>query len=289
MRALLLPLVLVACGPVVVDASAEAIESAERSTPGGAPCPSETEDARAARTAIARVRAMAGLSPLRCDAAASESARGHCGYVVANGVFTHVQSPSGKRFTGVTFGDRLRSASFTESPAGEVLANLRGDQAILGRDGFLNSVYHRALFLRTETTSFGYGGEGDCATIDFGRGPSDPGDRTVIWPPDGARNVPPEFWSSRELPNPLPGTTVVGAPITVTRASAFSQHSAALVGPNGQVDAAVLVASTDPNKLVRRGEVHVVPLAPLAPHTTYRATIALDGEEIATTFTTGAR
>lgn len=83
-------------------------------------------------------------------------------------------SNAAARGSGVSFEDRLRSAGFCEDPGGEVLANITGREAITSPAGFLNSVYHRALFLRSELTSFGYGRVGACATIDSGATPSAP-------------------------------------------------------------------------------------------------------------------
>ncbi|MBI2394922.1 MAG: hypothetical protein HYV09_35460 [Deltaproteobacteria bacterium] len=257
------------------------------------PCPAEKEGATAARRAIARVRAMAGLPALRCDAAASAAALGHCRYITANGELTHVQTPGRPQFTGVTFADRLAAASFGDQPATEVLANISGALVIDGARGFINSVYHRAPFLRTEATSFGYGEDAACSTIDFGRPPEakrSP-ERTVLWPPDGSVNVPTTFWSGNELPNPVPGTTTVGSPISLIREAPLTGVTAEIVGPKGPLPAVLLTHKDDPNKLVRLGEAHLVPRAPLAPATQYTARFAFraGGTSITTTttFTTG--
>lgn len=270
------------------------IEAPYRTALDDRPCPGESEGATAARQAIARTRAMAGLPPLRCDAAASAAALGHCRYVIANGELTHQQTPGRPQFTGVSFADRLAAASFTEQPATEVLANITGAAVVVGQRGFINSVYHRAPFLRTEATSFGYGEFGGaCSTIDFGR-PAEAKrlpERTVLWPPNGARNVPTSFWSGAEIPNPVPGTTVVGSPVSILRESPLSSVEAEIVGPDGKLEAALLTHADDPNRLVRPGEAHLVPLAPLAASTQYEArfTFKVRGTSTTaiTTFTTG--
>jgi uncharacterized protein YkwD len=289
-----------ACAPGVAaiddesDTPAE-VTGAYRTAVLDLPCPgAEDEDTASARHAIARVRALAGLAPIRCDAAASAAARGHCAYVVANGTLTHVQSRDASGFTGEQFDDRLAAASFADDPAGEVIASITGADAIVGPRGFLNSVYHRALFLRGETISFGYGSVGGCATIDFGRSrnTADVPHVTVIWPPDGAKNVATTFFSSRELPNPLPGSTVVGSPVSLIRTRAIARVDASLHGPLGAVAAAVVTSSSDPSSLVRSSEAHLVPLEPLAPNTAYSARFtldegAVDSELIESRFTTG--
>jgi uncharacterized protein YkwD len=265
------------------ETAVEAVSGAYQSPLADVPCAGEDDDTRDARMAISRVRALAGLAPLRCDAAAEVAARGHCAYVVANGELTHVQQRGRKAFSGVSFTDRLAAASFGEDPGGEVLANITGSDAILGASGFINSVYHRALFLRSEMTSFGYGHLPGCATIYFGRDTRRE-EVTVVWPPNNAFNVPTTFYSSRETPNPIPGTTTVGSPISLIRSRALPALVATLTGPNGIVATRLITATNDPAKMVRVGEAHLVPLQPLAKRTTYRARFGELGE---TTFTTG--
>lgn len=285
----IVPVCLVACASngVEVDASSPDIAAEFVAPISELACPNEDADTASARRAIAKVRAMAGLPALRCDRAAAIAAKGHCRYVVLNGgQLTHVQKKGRPGFTGVTLDDRLAAAAFTESPAGEVLANITGATSITSPAGYLNSVYHRPFFLRRETTSFGYGSEGACSTIDFGRARDrahprrdDDDDRAVIWPPNGARNVPFEFYSSRELPNPVPGTTVVGSPVSLIGKNGIRRVVATLEGPGGAVRATTLTRASDPNKLVREGEAHLIPLAPLAADTTYRARFVVTGED----------
>lgn len=238
--------------------------------------------------AIASVRALAGLPPLRRDVAASVAARGHCNYVSLNRSLTHTQDPRKPGFTGVTFRDRLTAASFKDDPAGEVLATMIGGAAITGPSGFLNSVYHRAMFLRSETTSYGYGTAGSCATIDLGR-PHGYGQRaisTVVWPPDGARDVPPTFRADGEIPNPVPGRTAVGAPITFV--GPVAPATLVLDGPNGRVAGVMITAATDPNKMVRPGEAHFVPTLPLKPRARYTVTVTVGNETLTSSFVTAA-
>lgn len=244
--------------------------------------------ARSTCTAIATVRAMAGLAPLRLDAAASRAARLHCSYLELNGELTHTQDPRKPGFTGVTFSDRLAAASFGEAPGGEVIASIHGAAAILGTRGFLNSVYHRAMFLRSETTSYGYGSVGSCTTIDLGR-PHDYMTRPiarVVWPPDGAVDVPTTFYSANELPNPLPGTTVVGSPVSVVGVPAGVEVEIRIAVGARELDGMLLTARNDPAKLIRPGEAHFVPLSPLSPRTRYAVTIVVGNETLTSSFTT---
>lgn len=260
------------------------------------PCPGEDEGTAAARRSIATVRALAGLPPVKCDAAASHAAAAHCHYLAVNHEFTHVETPGRAGFTGVTFLDRLATAQFGREGSIEVLASLTADAAVDDPRGLMNSVYHRAAFLRVENVAFGYGSEGACATIDFGRvhGAPVPTTRTV-WPPDGARNVPTTFHADHESPNPVPGSHVVGSPISLfTTDGALADVTVTLTGPQGSVDGVLVTGANDPAKLVRTSELHFVPRAQLSGDTTYRATIRAragksanaEAFEISTTFTT---
>lgn len=256
-------------------------------------CPGEDDDTRAARLAIARVRAMAGLPALRCDTAASEAARGHCHYLVVNDELSHFQTMGRPAFTAVSFEARLAQRSFVDAPASEVIASFSGAPAIEGPRGFLDSVYHRAPFLRWETVSFGYGHEARCVTIDFGKALDDepPPDRLVVWPPDGATSVPRSFHAAAEVPNPVPGRSVVGYPVSLFGAPSTHVLSVEMTDARGPVDAIVVTATNDPAHLVRAGEAYLIPKSPLARNGDYRVRFVLGTERgssvVETRFTTG--
>ncbi|GAC1597280.1 MAG: hypothetical protein NVS3B20_20090 [Polyangiales bacterium] len=55
---------------------------------------------------------------------------------------------------------------------------------------------------------------------------------------------------------------------------------ATLIGPSGNVDAVLITASSDLAKLVRVGEAHLVPTAPLQPNTRYTATFVTANPQI---------
>ncbi len=293
-------LLLNGCASVVEDGQQAAEPLAElagayRSAYIDVPCPGEDADTASARRAIARVRALAGLPMPRCDLAAAQAAKAHCAYVAANGgALTHEQQPEREGFTGKTLEDRLAAAAFADAPAGEVMATITGSASITGPRGYLNSVYHRSFFLRAETISFGYGATDRCSTIDFGRlrDLRSMPDATIVWPPDLARAAPFAFYASRETPNPIPNSTVVGAPVSLIRSVAITTVSASLAGPDGEVKTITLTHQNDKNRLVRPGEAHMIPLAPLAPNTTYRARFVITAagrptaQTIETTFTT---
>jgi len=297
------PVLLVACADFAPagEETAEppaALEGQYRTALVDAPCPGEGDDSASARRAIAHVRALAGLPMPRCDRAASSAAHAHCAYVEANGgTLTHVQQPGRPGFTGRTHEDRLAAVAFADSPGGEVMATITGAESITGPRGYLNSVYHRALLLRAETISFGYGATASCSTVDLGRVRDlrTVADVIVAWPPNGARSVPSTFYASSEAPNPMPGSTAVGAPVSLISSVALVRVTASLIGPDGEVRTTLLTHENDKNRLVRPGEAHLIPVAPLSADTKYRARFVVTRAgrpapvTIETTFTTISR
>jgi uncharacterized protein YkwD len=272
------------------------VHAALLSTPSSEACPAEDADTAGARASIARIRAMAGLPALRCDASAMAAATRHCEYVVANNELTHQEIPGRPAFFAASFDQRLAKENFGEQPNAEVISSLTGAAALDDWRGLVNSVYHRAPFLRTENTSFGYGHSGACATIDFGHAADKAAPMTVVvWPPTGATNVPPAFRADHETPNPLPGSTTIGSPVSLLGGDPSLTFGAQMTGPAGRVDVVLRIADGDPGHLVRAGEVHVLPRAPLAENAQYTVhfvgvlpdgTTALD---VSTTFTTGGQ
>jgi hypothetical protein len=151
----------------------------------------------------------------------------------------------------------------------------------------MNSVYHRPFFLRPEVVSFGYGATSMCATIDFGRTASSRKlQATILWPPPGSWNVPYAFYSARETPNPVPGTSIVGSPVSLVRTSTINRLVATMTGPDGEVPSVTLTHSNDHSKLVRPGEAHLIPRAPLSPNTEYLARFQVGAEVFETKFRT---
>lgn len=119
----------------------------------------------------------------------------------------------------------------------------------------------------------------------------------VLWPPDGARDVPPAFFI--EEPDPLPDRDVAGNPISIqfnpARARRAQMRGFKLYRLTG--DDAVEVSHTrlldsdnDPNKVLRPYQFALFPLSRLDWGTRYRAVIDahIDGEphRFETNFTT---
>jgi uncharacterized protein YkwD len=253
-------------------------------------CTDETENDRAVRLALNRVRELAGVPQLRCDEKIRAAARAHCHYVELNGSFSHVEVRGKQGFTGEHFGDRLTAQHVQQAAGAEVMANLAGAAAIDAAAGWMNSVYHRAPLLRSEMVAFGYGGAEGCTTVDLAKMTLQ-SPKNVVWPPNGAVHVPTTFYAKYETPNPVKGRDVVGSPITLIAKQSIKHLKAMLTLGNPSAGVAVpvqIITSDDSTGFVHPGEAHIVPLAPLKSNTTYTATFSGDDLREVTTFTTGS-
>jgi hypothetical protein len=284
-----------ACTTVGAPLDHDPVDAPMLAPADSSPCPGEDADVAAIHASIARARAMAGVAPLRCDAAAVAATQHHCKYVSANHEITHYEKPGNPEFTGVGFEDRLAAQSFQDTPSAEILTSISSADAIDGRYGMLNTVYHRSPILRPYNTSFGVSIEPGCVTVDFGRPAG--GDETgadVIWPPDGATHVSTYFVSKYESPNPVPGSEIVGSPVSLLTTGHLEKIDATMHAADGSsIDGVLITHATDPAKIVHPGDVHFVPRAQLAPHTQY--TVHFHATDVdahraidrSTTFTTG--
>lgn len=239
-------------------------------SPGGKPCADTAPGAEEVAASLSRVRAMAGLPPLDCAPRLEAAATAHAGYMAMNGEFGHVEIEGHAGFTGETPRRRVERVEFEGETGGEVVSQQQRAPSIDSAFGYMNSVYHRAMLLRIETTTFGYGESGAGSVLELGRREdAHQQAQEVIWPPDGATNVPTTFHAASELPNPVAPLEVAGSPISLITGHPLEGLSGKITGPDGAVDAELITAKSDSAKLVRAGEAHLVPRSPLSPNTEY--------------------
>ena len=241
----------------------------------GAVCPGEDAETAGVRASIARVRAMAGLGALDCDAAAMAAATGHCGYVLANGkTLTHVETKGKPQFFGVNFlGPPRRQVVFRRR-------GRRGDEQRRGSRGRRRPARldeqrlpSRALPARRQHP--------------LRLRPCDRVCRHRLR--SAARELPRLAASSRVAARRrhqrADGVLVVErdaqsspgddhrrfADFRLITAESLDNVKAVLEGPSGTVASTLITSKNDGAKLVHAGEVHLVPNAPLAGNTTYTA------------------
>jgi hypothetical protein len=146
---------------------------------------------------------------------------------------------------------------------------------------WVDSLYHRIPLTSYLSSSYGYASGPGCDVADFARVlPADPEARSR-WPLDGAIDVPREL--EAEFPELMPGP--LGYPISLHAGGrlVITAHQLEEVG-GGAVAHHFVDEDADPNDYLTGYEVYLVPAAPLAAGTTYRAT--LTGTQAGVDFTT---
>lgn len=249
-------------------------------------------DARASLVAyLDAFRARVALPPLKEDEALTAAAQAHALYLESHAdlfeepdLSAHSEDPAHADFTGKSVFERVVHFEYAGTALGEVIAFLPSSTGAVR--GWIDSVYHRFPLLDPAADEFGYGETGDVLdrtynVLDLGRGAASaaPG-FLVVWPPDGATDVPTE-WDGNEIPTPAPPPQgYPSGPVVTLQATAgsFSEVEAS-IGPAGgeAVPATLLTKSNDPVLLGRH--VALIPHDPLLPETLYEVVFfgLLDG------------
>lgn len=267
-------------------------------------------------------RALAGEPPVTIDAPSSRTCAGHLAYLAWEQRERHGNEP------GITH-DEPDHANPSYSAAHEragLDADLaygttkgRGDSFGRAIDRWMNGVYHRRPLLDPGLVRIGAANEAGYSCLDF-RAPGNTVEvrakAPVLWPPDGATDVPTDFAGS-ELPCP----TKPNAPLATTghdcpkagyipsvvfygwghagKSAIESLASASMHAEpsGGAVKLAAVyaggVAGHDPAPGYAVDEIALVPAAPLDEDTTYDvaidATVGGGKVHLAWRFTTGRR
>lgn len=251
-------------------------------------------DRLAAFNRLNEIRLSAGLSMLAQSAAMDQAAQAHAQWIIANDSFTHEEVAGTMGFTGESWPVRDEAFGYVPVEGSEVIA--ASGHASAEVDALVNGVYHRAGILAFEPVDLGIGWSAGAAahvsmplviditrpgtdtTRGLGQGAQASIHGAAIWPIDGALNVPLRLGA--ESPNPVPSQDVLtlGTPVSVTVDEEAAISATAFVLANsatGEVVPAQVVSNGhDPNLLVPRSFIALVPLSPLVPNTTYSVTFA---------------
>jgi uncharacterized protein YkwD len=243
-------------------------------------------------TAAAAITALNAVNQLRVPAGAgcatfsqpiADGATKHCDYYAANSsnqmciADPHSEVMSCTGFTGKSFGDRVKAAGYTGSPAFEVMAFVNNPQSAVST--WVNSVWHRIPIMSPWVTELGYGAAARCDTIDFGRGKPLPDTTLVVYPYDGQTGLPTSFDGSHEGPMPpIPATGKwpSGPPISLyAKKATFTDHVLTKDGDTTPISHVWLApASVDAQfKNFLTDVVFMYSDAPLAAATKYRVHI----------------
>ena len=262
---------------------------------------SPTPDAKEGLARTNCFRNLMGLEPAVLHPILDAASQAHSDYMQDNDILSHSEESSKPGYTGDAVWDRIESAGYPLE-GGRSWAEIIswGYSAADAVDGWVQTVYHRIPFTTPYIVEVGFGQTGSYSSMTF-VSPYPNGERTaVVYPIDGQRDVPIDFDSDSEWPDPAPSHGVVGYPVTVTVSSNSAAGGnndyglylldATLVDSNGTtVDCIV----ADPSEDEWLGNTaFMLPKAPLSRNTTYTATMVVEWggveETLTARFTTGS-
>jgi hypothetical protein len=247
-------------------------------------------DHLAAFNRLNELRVAAGLGMLAQDQRLDQAAQAHANWIITNDLFEHDETLGSEGFSGVDPSSRAQAAGYPTLYSGEVMSS--GAGSVAGIDLLFNIIYHRLALLQFDPVDVGIGWSPlDAAhvftplVIDFSK-PKDGSARSagqlaqagadgvVVWPLDGARELPTHM--GYEIPNPVPSQDVgeLGTPASVEvdkdrviqpQLFALSEDESGAAVP-----ATVLTRSNDPNGLLQQSSVGLIPTVALRINTTYR-------------------
>jgi len=247
-------------------------------------------DRLAAFNRLNEIRLSAGLGMVAQNTMMDQAAQAHAQWMVANDSFVHGEAAGTPGFTGENYARRVEAFGYVPVGGGEVLA--QGVSGGVGVDLLVNTAYHRSLILAFEPVDVGIGWSANRAAdvvtplvidaampgTDAVRGLGQSAQPSIrgaaIWPLDGAQAVPLRL--GLEIPNPVPTQDVstLGTPVSVTVESSKTISTTQFTLTNSATGTVIqthlLTNRNDTNFLIPESFIAAIPVAPLAPSTTYR-------------------
>ena len=255
----------------------------------------------AARNQVNFRRAQVGLAPLALNAPLTVAARGHLNWLVFNNQFGHVQNPAlPTGFTGEFLQDRIAAAGYGNLQSGSEVISFGPATGVEGVESLLQAIYHRFGIFGTSVDeqgiafAGGHPANGNVLVADFAAraatSPPPPG-WAGTYPFDGQSNVPVDFYSNEESPDPVAGANRIGYPVSlqVKDFSNLAVQSFTLSHSGQSVPAVLLTGSPDapaPDAHTPTSAAALLPIAPLAYGATYTASFSgtSDGVPISRTW-----
>ncbi len=265
----------------------------------GKKCTTMTPDDLEAWEDIAVLRGKAKMGAIDCIETVQKASANHANYIQLNGgKLTHDEVSGNPGYTGAKFYDRMKAAGFTGpgSPMFEVIHSLGdGHGSILGESGWVNTLYHRIPFVSFGAKGYGFGNNSTkWATIDFANGGAAPSSTAIAtWPVDGDTAVWTTFRCASEIPNPLPGQTLAGYPISLTGAAKLAISERTITQGSTVVEHVFLTKGADSTGLIPETQAYLIPKAPLLKSTRYdvhvKGNVGTTAFDLSWSFTTGAK
>jgi len=257
-----------------------------------------------AYAALNEARWRCGFGMLTQATAVDTAAAAHAAYMAANGAVTHFEVAGQFGFTGTTVGDRIISAGYQPSTAGEGISPQNpGGTGSTAVSELLAAPYHAAVLLGSfRDVGIGWStvGGDPTLTIDvatkFGQPPQLPAG-VATFPCAGTTGV--TALSVGENPSPFPTNASAkwGQPIIVRGASNLAINSVTITGPSGSVPVLAIYGdgqTADPNNmgLFTQGMFTIIP-APLQVNSSYNVVMTYTNAGVAGqtsfTFSTGGQ
>jgi uncharacterized protein YkwD len=241
-------------------------------------------------------RQQMGLATVSRNGLIDAAALSHSQYQRLNNTISHQQIAGRPGFTGVELydqsldpvrrpdlgTDRLRAAGYNFSADtyayGEVISASGDPSGFTAAEDLITAIYHRFVIFEPMFRIAGAGsatvtGGYTYFTTDFaadGLGAGIGTGNLLTYPYAGQANIPVIFYSDRESPDPVADRNAVGYPISV-HANITSRIvvQSFTVQPRGGTALARLLLSSATDVHTARSAAAIVPLAVLAPRTTY--------------------
>lgn len=244
------------------------------------------------------------LAALTRNAQLDNAAQAHSEYQRANNVISHDEVAGAPGYTGAELGQRISAAGYRFSSSryayGEVISATASTSGFAAADDLVTAIYHRFVIFEPTFSQAG----GGSATVSngytyftanftangLGNGVGRGG--FVTYPTEGQRGVPTNFFSDREIPDPVPDRNEVGFPVSVHAdiTSRVTVNSFTLRPQGGAaVSTRLLSADTDPE--TPPSAAGLIPLEPLRASTTYEVQFnaTIDGVAVSRSWTFSTR
>jgi len=235
-------------------------------------------------------RAQVGLSVLARNSQVDTAALGHSNYLRLNNTVTHEQTVGAPGFTGVNLTNRLAAAGYGLPGGyaiGEVISATTDTSGFYQVEELITAIYHRFVMFEpvfkevgtgATTVPNGYTYFTADLTASNGLGAGIGAGRLVNYPINNQTNVPINFFTDTESPDPVPNQNEVGYPISV---HADSGRGAVVVvrsftiTPRGGSALNTLLLSSATDSRTTASAAAIIPLAPLRRGTVYD--VSFDG------------
>jgi uncharacterized protein YkwD len=228
-------------------------------------------------------RGQVGMSTLAHSNIIDIAALGHSEYQRTNNTVTHEQTSGKPGFTGVTELDRLTAAGYvfanTNHAYGEVISATTNQTGAYMAEELITAIYHRFVIFEPVFKEIGTGAASTSAgysyfTADFtannGYGAGLAAGTVAVWPFNGQTQVPINFFSDYEEPDPVPNANEVGYPVSVhANITSIVKVQSFSVRPRGGSDLTVRQLSHDVDSKTPASAAAIIPLTRLASATTY--------------------